>query len=33
MADLPKRLVVVIDALDECDDDIIAYIVELCNNP
>jgi len=28
-ADLPKRLVVVIDALDECDDDIIAYIVEL----
>jgi len=27
--DLPKRLVVVIDALDECDDDIIAYIVEL----
>jgi hypothetical protein len=28
-ADLPKRLVIVIDALDECDDDIISDIVEL----
>jgi hypothetical protein len=28
-ADLPKRLVIIIDALDECDDDIITDIVEL----
>jgi hypothetical protein len=28
-ADLPERLVIIIDALDECDDDIITDIVEL----
>jgi hypothetical protein len=28
-ADLPKRLVIVIDALDECDDNIIADIVKV----
>jgi hypothetical protein len=28
-ADLPERLVIIIDALDECDDDIITDIIEL----
>jgi hypothetical protein len=28
-ADLPERLIIIIDALDECDDDIITNIIEL----